>query len=380
MGKQSITFNATVTVDCRWSDFKAFVASKGLLHQFVEDDNSVTPFAIDGDVAYKCFLVKAPESDVFPFTADYDRTANDADLAEFEASFRPTGNRTLDPRTQEGRPRVASEKATSSRTNFYSHDFTDPTTWYQKSIRVVDEVPVDSGDHLTFSLTKKNIIDLYHGLISLEDFLKDAEGNSYRVTVTVDGVTKVEQDPHFGAGGDFAVNYLDGKVVFLAPQTGVVKVTYHYANGSTFTVAPQPGKRLILDVAEVQFATDVVLNDTFVFEVMGYADAFLTPAQMVAYGIPAGAGVKISLNKFIYKSFSDFENDAFKSYPAYPAIGGTNWRAQLQPVTVFDWDYVSGQQISSKAGMEIRVSLEHDVPCGGYMGTATFYCRSEDEA
>lgn len=111
MSKQSASFNATVTVECCWADFKSFVASKGLLHQFVEDSDTLTAFAIDGNVAYKAFLVKAPESNVYPFTPDYDKAANDADLAEFEASFRATGNRTLDPRASDGRLTVRQSTA-----------------------------------------------------------------------------------------------------------------------------------------------------------------------------------------------------------------------------------------------------------------------------
>ena len=117
MSKQSASFNATVTVECRWTDFKVFVASKGLLHQFVEDENAVTPFAIDGDVAYKTILIKAPESDSYPFGPDYDKATNDADLAEFEASFRATANRTLEPRASDGRLTVRQTTANRT-TNF----------------------------------------------------------------------------------------------------------------------------------------------------------------------------------------------------------------------------------------------------------------------
>jgi len=29
--------------------------------------------------------------------------------------------------------------------------------------------------------------------------------------------------------------------------------------------------------------------------------------------------------------------------------------------------------------MEIHLDLQHDTPCGGAYGVATFYCTSEDE-
>ena len=73
---------------------------------------------------------------------------------------------------------------------------------------------------------------------------------------------------------------------------------------------------------------------------------------------------------------SDFQNDAQRSYPVYPAVGGTNWRAQIQPIIVFDWDYVSALQICSDDGMYITMRLQHDTPFTGWFATVTFYCTS----
>ena len=286
------------------------------------------------------------------------------------------------PRTADGRPRMAAEKSTAIRENFFSHDWADPTTWYQQSVYVASETATDSGDHLIYTLAHSNVIDTYHGKITQEDFLKDAAGHSYRVQVKVAGVDKVEQDPHFGTGGDYTVDYALGKIVFLSAQNPVsaVTVTYHYENGSRFTISSPSGFKLLIEQAEVQFSTDIDLKDSMIFEAVGIADYFLTPAQMSAYGIPAGIGYQISLQKFVYKSFSDFQNDAFKAYPSYPAMGDpTNWRAQKQPVTVFDWDYVSSFSLYSSKGMEIRMYLEHDIPCTGWMATATMYGTVEAE-
>ena len=286
------------------------------------------------------------------------------------------------PRTMDGRPRMSAEKNSAAKQNFFSHDWADPTTWYEQSVYVAGEVAVDSGDHLTFDLANKKIIDTYHGKITQEDALLDAAGRSYRVAATVNGSPKVEQDPFYGTGGDFTVDYDQGKIVFLAPQPSgaTVAVTYHYEHGSRFTVKPSPGMRLTLEQAEVQFSTDLDLRDTMIFEAFGVADHFLTPSQMGAYGIAPNTGAMISIQKFVYKTFSDFQNDAFKAYPIYPAMGlPGNWRSQIQPVTVFDWDYVSSLELCSSKGMEIRMYLEHDEPCVGWMATATMYCTTEIE-
>ena len=284
------------------------------------------------------------------------------------------------PQTANKRIRVAVEKSDTSSKNFYSHNWCNKTTWYENSIRVIEEVAIDSGDQLTYNLIKNNLIDSYHGRITGEDDLKDSGDNSYRVVVTVNDVAKTEQDPHPSAGGDYTINYATGNVVFLSALTGgdVVKVTYHYAdignNGSLFTIKPLAGKKLIIDQVEIQFTVDVEITDTIIFETYGLVDVF---APQLMPGVPSGT--LISIKKKVYKTIMDLQNDAFRSYPTYPAIGGSSWRGLTQEVLIMDWDYLTGLTISSAAGMEVRLYMEHDVSYGGTFGTTTLYCISEDE-
>lgn len=287
------------------------------------------------------------------------------------------------PSTAESLPRVASEKSDSSRTRFYSHDWTDPCTWLETASRVVDEVATDSGDKTTYNLSNNNVIDTFHGKITGEDFLTDSGENSYRVIVKVDEVVKDEVDPHTSTG-DYTVDHENGDIVFEIALTGtpVVKVTYHYANGSSFTVKPGAGKILRIEMVEVQFSADVVLNDSVVFQPRGYVDVFaphlLTTANPPG---PYPPGTLIPLgNPLIYKTMRDYMNDAFRAYPSYIPMGGAGWRGLSQAAMVFDWDYVAATRLSSAAGMEILVCLEHDVAIGGEYATATFYCTTENEA
>jgi hypothetical protein len=80
-----------------------------------------------------------------------------------------------------------------------------------------------------------------------------------------------------------------------------------------------------------------------------------------------------------YKTMRDYMNDAFRSYPSYPAMGGAGWRGIPVPVLVMDWDYTRAKPLYSAYGMEIRCFLEHDTEFGGTYATATFYCSTEDE-
>ena len=66
-------------------------------------------------------------------------------------------------------------------------------------------------------------------------------------------------------------------------------------------------------------------------------------------------------------------------------FGGStgNWRAQQEKTTIFVWDYMTMDTFSSQAGMEIRISLDHDTAFGATTtnpssAIATFYCVSED--
>lgn len=272
---------------------------------------------------------------------------------------------------------VKTEKPTSTSVTLFSHDWSDKTTWRETAVRVVDEVATDSGDHLTYSVAHTFLIDTYHGKVTGEDYLKDADGHGLRVVVKVNDVAKTEQDPHYGTGGDYTVNYDAGTVTFLSAldPADVVKVTYHYAVSSLFTVAPSEGKVLTVDFVEVQFSADIQLTDSIVFQPYGYVDVF---APQLMPGIPSGTKIPLG-DPLIYKTITDYQNDAIRSYPKYPAIGGNGWRGCPQEILVMDWDYLRAKPLVASAGMELRIFLQHETPFGGYYATATFYCGVGDE-
>jgi hypothetical protein len=245
----------------------------------------------------------------------------------------------------------------------------------QARLRVVDEVPSEPVGETYYQLVNASVIDTYHGKITYEDFLKDAAGFSYRVVVKFDGVTKVEQDPHYGTGGDYTIDYATGRITPLtwARGAGVVLVTYHYARTSKFWLRPSAGKKLLIESVECQFSANIVLTDTAVFQPKGLASAFAPQL-----GLPEGTKIPLG-NALKYKTMRDFMNDTMKSYPGYPPLGGNTWRGLGQAVHIFDWDYTRTTDLMASSGMEIEVRLEHDVPYGGEYATVTFYCVSDDE-
>lgn len=280
----------------------------------------------------------------------------------------------------DGSPILAASKPDSPKLTFITPNWCDRTTWYTGSVRVSGETAADSGDHTTYNLAHPLVIDTYHGKITFEDFLKDADGYSYRVGVRVNDAAKTEQDPHFGAGGDYTVDYTAGKIVFSAAlqPSDVVAVDYHYAISSIFAIAPVSGKMLLVDKIEVQYSEDIVMNDSFVFQAYGFVDAFAPQLMQPPYNIPSGTKIPLG-DPLVYKTMCDLLNDSNHAYPAYPAVGGSSWRNLPKTAYVFAWDYDVGVTIlNANYGMEIRVSLQHDAVCGGTFATAAFYCTSED--
>lgn len=274
------------------------------------------------------------------------------------------------PRTTDGRIRIAAEKSSLSKSTIYSPNYCDETTWYPAAVYVVNESISQSGDGY-YHLAHTNIIDSYHGKISDEDNLLGMDGYSLRVTVIQDGYIMTEQDPHFATGGDYTINYTAG-IIYPITLTSSLFVTYHYANGSTFSITPPTGMAIIIDSAECEFSTDIILTDTVEFIVMGYASVFAPQL-----GLPAGYRIPLSTTK--YKTMNDYYNDAVKSYPVYPPMGGSGWRGVNAPSTVLNWDYISATAISSMYGMQVVIKLEHDTAFGGLYATTTFFTIIEPD-
>jgi len=262
-----------------------------------------------------------------------------------------------------------------TRVDVLSPNWCDCTTWYNESVEVVDEVYTDSGDQLTYNpATSRHIVDVTHGKITGERTLRDA----YQVVVKVDDVEQTENSPD-ATDNDYGVNYVTGDVTFNSALGGgdVVKVTYHYINGSMYSIVPEAGKLLRLTQTEVQFSEDIILTDTVLFQAYGLVDVF---APQLMPGIPSGTKIPLG-DPTVYQTMMDFINEASLSYPIIPALGGGGWRGVSENIHIFRWPYAERGTLDlmSAAGMEIRVSLENDTEFTGSKAVATFYAISQDE-
>jgi hypothetical protein len=376
---QQIHFNSSAVVTLRWPDFKAICTAKNLSVQYITQVDSYCVFAFDDDIAYKCLLVFSSVSPTFQFDSDYSQAQNDTDTTDFLTNYHTSSNQTVAPRLADGRIRVASEKTSVVRATLYSHDWTDPTTWYGSSVLITAETATDDGTHLNYATSKQTLIDSYHGKLTGEDYLVDSNNQSYRVSVYVNGTQKTEQDPHYGTGGDYTIDYKNGIIHFLAANqpTDVVTVTYHYMVDSSFIIKPNSGTNLSIDSAEVQFTTDIGITDTTTFQLYGIVD-FFAPELVTSGAVPTGTVIPLG-NSLNYKTMNDYQNDAQLSYPTYPALGGSSWRGLNTPHVILSWNYQSALVIESASGMYVKIKLQHDVPFTGTAAAATFYCIVETE-
>jgi hypothetical protein len=210
----------------------------------------------------------------------------DSNVTDFESNYKSIARSVsceaevqglCSPLEADGKPLIATTPAEGLKLNAISPNWCDRTTWYEQSVRIVNEEMITTDlDRKVWETSHKNITDTYHGKLTGEDNLSDADGYSYRVLVTADGYEKTEQNPHYGSGGDFTVNYKDGYITFFEsiPVEISPLITYHYENGSRWTIKPTAGEVLKLKRAEAQFSEDVVLTDTLVYDLYGSVNSF----------------------------------------------------------------------------------------------------------
>lgn len=311
-----------------------------------------------------------------------DKTALDGLVAAHDGVALPSQQMTSDGRLKVAlveqddlAAKVALVGRLGSEVIYATHNFCDPTTWYSESVRVTDEVLTDSGDGLTFDSAHANWIDMTHGAVMDEDAIAEemAPSHKYAVTVTVDDVEKTQRAPFALSGGDYEVDYPLGKVTFFSAQSGVVKASYSYENGSAWIMRPTTGKQLKIEQAEAQFSDDIVMNDSIRFGAWGLVDVF---APQLIPGVPSGTLIPLQTTRYV--RLDQIIDEALGSYPVIPAMGGAT-RGNLKPRYGFPFRYGAVRVLSSAAGMELRVRLESDIVYGGERATATFYCSSEDE-
>jgi hypothetical protein len=305
--------------------------------------------------------------------AAHDNTPSDAPIAvEFldkDGAHKPI------PFDGDGNIKFVTEQPIGTKIVIVSVNWCDKCSWYEGSTKVTEETLTDAGAGLTFNSSQDFWIDMRHGRITNEDGILADNPGKWISTVTVDGVAKTESPPGT-TSADYQIDYPNGNITFNSSQAGkLVKATYWYAVDGLFTLKPLPGKKLKILFVEVQFSKDIVLQGTMRFVARGYAGVFAP--QYVPVPFAATDLIEISTPN-LYKTAFDYVNESNGCYPIIPAFGGGGWRGLSQEVLTLPWKYVTRTDLLSAAGMEIRITMENNVPQQGQLATATFYCISEN--
>jgi hypothetical protein len=277
---------------------------------------------------------------------------------EFETLYKRNVSNAA-PVTDDHRARVQVDIPEGRRCDVYTPNFCDRTTWYSDSLRVEAAGMVDSGDHQTYALPIPcYVADVKHGKIFGEDNLLE----DYGAVVTVDAVAKVEHSPGM-TNGDYLLDYVTGAVTFKTPLAGteVVTMSYSKVRTSLCKINPPDGQKMRVGYVEVQFAKNIGLTDTLIFQLWGD----------VGYGMMPLSGMEK------YKTMRDFITDAEKAYPLIPVFtgAGNTWRMLTEETSIFRFDYTlrASTDLLSSLKMEIRVWLENDIPYAGDYAVGTFY-------
>lgn len=290
------------------------------------------------------------------------------------------------PRNADGAPRFEPLPRTGNKVQLYSIDFSEKSTWYYTAERKTG-ITLDHVSGNTYQVPEgTHIIDLTHGHVVFEHRFHD----EYILNVYDSGSLLTENDPD-GQTYDFSCNYDNGTITLENAPSGTVTADYSLVKDSVFKLIPDSGKKLILMGAELQFAIDVSLRDTLIFELRGGAGLDpRIPGTDLGNGyfqildgptVPVGYPIPMTTNR--YKTVLDIVAESNMSYPLVKKTTNPNptWRDLQQDLQIFKWDYASQAVIEMRSswGNEVQVWFEKDTPAEGWVAIATFYAISESE-
>lgn len=348
-----------------WSQFKQYLNDRNAILQHEDISYSYMLWFYDGPEVFICNIWKGEVPSDILSSLNLTQEQNDSDIIDFETDYKNSSNKSIEKRNDDQLILGTQEPRTGKELILATHNFCDPTTWYTESVRVDDEILTDSGDGYTWNSLHVNWIDMTHGKLFDEDALVADIDHGYSIIVKVDGNEQQKRAPFATEGGDYDVNYESGSITFFSNQSGnAVSVSYSYENGSMWKLVPDAGKRIDIEQAEAQFAKDLVLHDSIVFDIYVYN--------------PFDLPNKVLYNRTSYKRIVNFIDEALGSYPVIPAIGGSP-RGTSHEVYGFPFRYGTIRKLLSSMGLELRVKLENDKVLGGEYATATMYTTVRDE-
>ena len=303
-------------------------------------------------------------------------TTLDAIVAAHVPTPLPEENATViidGPKSSQGRLLVEATLHTgiagSRAMSLVTQDFSDRTTWYQKSNKVVGETLTDSGDGLTFASVHPHWINIYSPKLTYTHkqiptrtgvFGKHAD---WAISVSVNGVVQ--------ATSAYTINFAAGTVTFISSQAGnTITCTYWHNDGVThpseFILVPPTGKKFTVEHVELQVSVGINLADTLRFEI--WAGANLTAYNgFLDVLFEAGYGQM----RADYRNARDILNAANLGQGTVAQFGELT-----KDVIVLPFNYIQAFTLDSAVGAIFRICLLNDTPFTSTdLATGTFYLQ-----
>ena len=341
------------------------------------------------------------EDDIADWQANYESGSTLVESWREAAALCLGLNRPAQPINQVGMQRVQLEPRFSSKTQAFSINFCDKRTWWPGSTRETEIalVEVSGTSGLEWDLpTPGAIVDVNHARIQHERSLRSSYGfvqekddggcttmseHHFSDTHKWDS-SAVESIDHSAGQADYGVDYATGRVYSKTDLRGLTpRATYSRVGDSHMLIEPPAGKKIILTSAELQSSVSAVINDDFVFEVIGRMGHHVAlPAT------PEGTIVPLVQRFYPTKDSLDNEaNGALVQHPADPADlpgGEWSWRQRPEAKEVLQWAYqdqapirlysdVTNPAEAAEVGNGLRICLENDVEAGGRISILTVY-------
>jgi len=336
-----------------WSQFKSFHILVGCFINYIDTGSNYFIWTVYNN--HKIFV-----SNLLKGTTD---------ATDFETNYKAKCNKQTDTSavgSQLVEQSIYTGPLYSKAVSIVTVDLTDRTSWYQKSVKVVDEILTDSGDGLTFNSINPWWVNIYGKLTYTYKQIPKRDGTfgahtDWAAIISINNVVQTS---------GYTVDYITGKVTFTSSQSGnAVKATYWHTNGVSnfgeWLLVPPTGMKYIVEHVEVQLTTDVVISSPVRMEIWagGNLSAY---GNFPDYLFNAGYGQF----RADYRGMRDIINAANLGQGVVKAAC-----EMTNDVIVLPFDYVQAFTLDSAVGAMFRFTTLNNIAATGELLTATFYLQ-----
>ena len=375
----------TLALNVSWNELKAIKSDLASKFYYATSANSTIAVFVACPVFYATTVLKV-QSDIDDFTANYqsDSIVSDTSTGALARALSKKVSGDATPVSIKSR----------NETNFLqwtivSHDYTDKTTWYQKSVQISNEILTGTSSNTVFPSANGNWINPDHPKLYNQSYntgvspygqtsLWMPDGSRlaksfFRPIITINDIPQTS---------GFSIDYATGIITFSSSVVGTVKATYFYATTSEFILFPRTSG-VIWQVPRVEVNT----TSSLIFDATTYFQYWRDPT----FSFSTGA---FMVAEMPYQSFMQLQSSATTGADIYPPMGGTGlmspsaengWgigykRGTDQSSVIIPWTYRKPFVMTASSFDTIRLFTGGDnVHRGADYLNATFYVEETPE-